>query len=392
MRVYLDHGATTPVDKRVVGAMKPYMLKKFGNASSLHGFGREAREGLENARHGLAQRINAKPEEFIFTSGGSEADNLAVFGAALAAKKAGKGNHVVTSAIEHHAVLESCSALERHGFGVTRVGVDNEGFVGVKDVADAIKKGTVLVSVMLANNEIGTIEDVAGIGKVCREHGVLFHTDAVQGFTKTELDVARQNIDLASFSAHKIFGPKGVGGLYVRGGVEINPMVRGGPQEGGRRAGTENVPGAVGFAKAAELIGKKEVAYTQKLRDCMLKGIEKRIADTKLNGPRSGRRLCNNLNISFKHVEGESMLVYLDMKGIAVSTGSACSSKSLELSHVLNAIGVDKALGNGTLRFTLGHENTKKEIDYVLGALEETVGKLRGMSPFAHGAAGGSGR
>lgn len=381
-RVYLDHGATTPMDKRVFEAMKPYFLNTFGNASSLHSFGREAREGLEKARESLAARIGANAQEFVFTSGGSESDNLAIKGAARILKKQEGKNHLITSAVEHHAVLETCEALaENEEFELSVLGVDAEGFVTPEQVASAIRKDTGLVSIMHANNEVGTVLDIAGIGKVCRENGVLFHTDAVQSLTKEKIDVVKQNVDLASFSAHKIHGPNGIGGLFVREGVSIEKQIHGGHQEFDMRAGTENVVGAVGFAAAAELIGDKEVAHMKVLRDRAIKSIENKIDEVKLNGSRK-KRLCNNVNFSFKYIEGEAMMLHLDIAGIAVSTGSACSSKSLEMSHVLKAIGVEPELGNGTLRITVGHENTEKEIDYAVDKLEETVSKLREMSPL----------
>jgi len=379
MKVYLDHGATAPVDHKVVEAMKPYFTKVFGNASSLHRFGREAAEALERSREVIAKRINAKPGEIVFTSGGSEADNLALKGITYSKKK----GHVITSAIEHPAVLETCKFLKETGFEVTYLPVDREGFVNIDDLADAFTDETVLVSIIHANNEIGTIQDIEAIGELCREKDIPFHTDAVQSFTKVPIDVEKQNISLASFSAHKIRGPKGVGALYIREDLKkkILKQVHGGHHEYDLRAGTANIPGVAGFAKAVEVATDAHVKYMRNLRDKLVDELLK-IEETHLNGPRGDKRLCNNANISFHFIEGEGILLALDAKGIAVSTGSACSSASLETSHVLTAIGLSHEVAHGTMRYTVGRENTKEEIDYAIDATKEVVEKLRKMSPL----------
>jgi len=382
MRVYLDHAATTPVDPAVVSAMLPYFTEKFGNASSLHAWGREAQAALEEAREQIARKINAAPEEIVFTSGGSESDNLAVKGVAYALRE--KRNHIITSKIEHPAVLESCRRLEKEGFKVTYLNVDREGFVDLAQLEAAITDKTALVSIMHANNEIGTIQNIDAIGGICQKKNVIYHTDSVQSFTKVPLDVKKQNIGLASFSAHKIHGPKGVGALYVRRDVKrsLIKQIHGGHHERDLRAGTENIPGVVGFAKAVELAGTQHVREMTKLRDTLLDGLLK-IEDTHVNGPLGEHRLCNNASVSFHFIEGEGILLHLDMKGIAVSTGSACSSQSLEPSHVLTAIGLPVELAHGTIRFSLGRENTKEEIEYTIDSAKEVVGKLRALSPLA---------
>ncbi|MFH1788592.1 MAG: cysteine desulfurase family protein [Candidatus Altiarchaeota archaeon] len=381
MKVYLDHGATTPVDPAVVEAMLPFYGEKFGNASSLHGWGREAKSALEDSREKIASRINASPEEIIFTSGGSESDNLALKGIAYSLR--GERNHIVTSKIEHPAVLETARFLEKDGFKVTYLGVDGQGFIDLGELEDALMDKTVLVSIMHANNEIGTIQDLEAIGGICADKNVLLHTDAVQSFTKVPIDVEKQNVSLASFSAHKIHGPKGVGALYVRKDVKkkLLKQIHGGHHEGNLRAGTENIPGTVGFAKAVELAKTEHVRYMTKLRNKLIDNLL-RIDETHLNGPRGERRLCNNASISFHYIEGEGVLLHLDAKGIAVSTGSACSSTSLEPSHVLTAIGLKPEVSHGTIRFTLGRENTEKEIDYTTEAVKEVVEKLRKISPL----------
>ena len=381
MRVYLDHAATTPVDPAVVSAMLPYFTEKFGNASSLHAFGREAKAALEEAREQIAQKINATAEEIFFTSGGSESDNLAVKGVAYALKE--KKDHIITSKIEHPAVLESCKRLEKEGFKVTYLNVDREGFVNPAQLEEAITDKTALVSIMHANNEIGTIQDIEAIGRICQKKNVIYHTDSVQSFTKLPLDVKKQNIGLASFSAHKIHGPKGVGALYVRKDVKrsLIKQIHGGHHERDLRAGTENIPGAVGFAKAVELAGSQHVKTMTKLRDTLVDGLLK-IEDTHVNGPKGERRLCNNASVSFHFIEGEGILLHLDVKGIAVSTGSACSSQSLEPSHVLTAIGLPLEFAHGTIRFSLGRENTEEEIRYTIESVKEVVGKLRALSPL----------
>ncbi|MEM2017742.1 MAG: cysteine desulfurase NifS [Candidatus Pacearchaeota archaeon] len=380
-RIYLDYAATTPVAPEVLEAMKPYFSEKYGNASSLHAFGQEARKALEDARKKIANFINARPAEIIFTSGGTESNNLAIKGIAFANKE--KGKHIITSKIEHHAVLEPCKWLEKQGFKVTYLPVNNEGIVNPEDVEKAITKETILVSIMHANNEIGTIQPIEEIGKICRKHKVYFHTDAVQSFGKLEIDVKKMNIDLLSASAHKIYGPKGVGLLYVNRDVKIEPIQHGGGHETGLRSGTENVAGIVGFAKAVELVqklGKKEQEREKKLRDKIIDKLLE-IKGTKLNGSRT-KRLFNNINVSFKGIEGEALLIRLDQEGFAVSTGSACSSKSLEPSHVLTALGLKPEEAHGSLRITIGRYTTEQDVDMLLKVLPKIVNSLRKISPF----------
>lgn len=379
-RIYMDHAATTPVDEEVVKAMLPYFAEHFGNASSLHSFGQEAKDALEESRRTIAKSINAKPEEIIFTSGGTESDNMAIKGIAFANKNK---NHIITSAIEHHAVLHPCEFLEKQGFKVTYLPVDNCGLVNPEDVEKTITPKTVLVSIMHANNEIGTIEPIAEIGKICSKHRVYFHTDAVQTFGKVPINVKKMYIDLLSASAHKLYGPKGVGFLYIKKGIKISPLIHGGGHEMDMRSGTENVAGIVGFAKATQIAMKnmrKGIKKETALRDKLISGILK-IAGSRLNGHPT-KRLPGNANFSFGGIEGESLVMHLDMKGIAASTGSACSTRSLKPSHVLTAIGLTPMQAHGSLRLTLGRENTEVDIDYVLGILPDIVENLRKISPF----------
>ncbi|MBN1156696.1 cysteine desulfurase, partial [Candidatus Woesearchaeota archaeon] len=350
MKIYLDNGATTMTAKEVVDEMNVYFTEKYGNASSLHSFGEEAKKALNNSREIIAKKINAEPKEIIFTSGGSESDNLALKGVAFALRK--KGNHIITTSIEHPAILGTCNFLSKHGFEITYLKVDNEGFIDLDELEKSLTDKTVLVTIMHANNEIGTIQDLARIGAICKKHNVLFHTDAVQSFTKTDIDVKRMNIDLASFSGHKIHGPKGIGALYVRKGIKLDKMIHGGHHEFDKRAGTENISGIAGFAKAVEISNQADVKKMTELREYFITEIIKNIKDVKLNGPEGEKRLCNNVNVSFRYIEGESILFHLDMKGIAVSTGSACSSQNLEPSHVLLAIGLPHEIAHGTIRFT----------------------------------------
>jgi len=381
-KVYLDHAATTPVRPEVVEIMSEYMLEVYGNPSSVHSFGREARKAVDKAREQVANLIGAGPEEIVFTGGGTEADNLAIKGIAEAQAK--KGNHIITSAIEHHAVLHTCEYLEKHGCKVTYLPVDSDGLVDPGDVKKAITPQTVLVTIMTGNNEVGTIQPVKEIGAIARERGVLFHTDAVQATGQIPIDVREMNIDLLSGSGHKMYGPKGIGILYVRKGVKISPVIHGGAHERRRRAGTENVPGIVGLGKAAEL-SMAELPERQAnlvhLRDRLIDGILERISEVKLNGHRT-RRLPNNCNVSIKYIEGESMLLNLDMVGIAASSGSACTSGSLEPSHVLLAMGVPHEIAHGSLRMTLGRQNTDEDVDYVMQVLPSIAKKLREMSPL----------
>ncbi|MGO9146905.1 MAG: cysteine desulfurase NifS [Desulfomonilia bacterium] len=381
-RIYLDHAATTPVAPEVAQAMLPYMTQSYGNASSLHSFGQEAKGAIENSRDHAASIIGAKPEEIVFTSGGTESDNFVLKGVALARKD--KGNHIITSAIEHHAVLETCKFLETQGFSVTYLGVDEYGLVYPDDVKKAVTDKTILISIMHANNEIGTIEPIADIGTIARDHGIYFHTDAVQTFGHYPIDVDVLNVDLLSASGHKLYGPKGVGMLYIRKGTRIAPLLHGGDQERRRRASTLNVPGIVGFGRAVELAKgemKEETARQSALRDRLIEGLLSSIEDSRLNG-HLAKRLPNNANISIAYVEGEAMLLTLDMEGIAVSTGSACTSSSLEPSHVLAAIGLPIELAHGSLRLTLGRNTTHHEIERVIEVLPAIVRKLRAISPL----------
>lgn len=381
-RIYMDHAATTPVDPEVVAAMLPFFTENYGNASSMHAFGQEARQAIEQARESIALLIGAKPDEIVFTSGGTESDNFAVKGIAYARKD--KGDHIITSAVEHHAVLEPCHFLEKNGFQVTVLPVDETGLVDPVDVKKAITDKTILISIMHANNEIGTIEPVREIGAIARERGVAFHTDAVQTFGRIPVNVADLNVDLLSASGHKLYGPKGVGILYIRKGTRIVPFMHGGEQEKNRRASTYNVPGIVGMGKAAELAGEhmeREAARLTALRDRMIRGILDGIDHSRLNG-HPVLRLPNNVNVSLEYVEGESMLLSLDMEGIACSTGSACSSQSLEPSHVLRAIGLPHEIAHGSLRFSMGRVTSDDDVDTVLTVLPRIVGRLRDMSPL----------
>jgi len=383
-RIYLDHAATTPIDARALKAMRPYFSEKYGNAGSLHYFGNEAKKAMEKARAEIAHAINAEPDEIIFTSGGTESDNLALQEIAYPNKS--RGNHIITSVFEHHAVLHTCKFLEKDGFKVTYLDVDSRGFISPKELESAITGRTILVSVMHANNEIGTIQPIAEIGKICRERGIYFHTDAVQTVGKISIDVKKMNIDLLSSSAHKFYGPKGVGFLYVRKGTSIHPLMHGGGQENGLRSGTENVAGIVGMAEALKISIRemgKENACELKLRNKLIKGCLK-ISDSWLNGSLTNR-LAGNANLGFDFVEGESIVIMLDEKGIAASTGSACSTKSLEPSHVLRAIGLPHVKCHGSLRLTLGRSTTARDIDYLLKVLPGIIKKLRAMSPLRKG-------
>jgi len=381
-RIYLDYAATTPTDPEVVKAMLPYFADSFGNPSSIHSFGQEGKRAIEESRDRVADLIGARSEEIVFTSGGTEADNFAIKGAAFANEH--KGNHIITTSIEHHAVIESCKFLEKRGFNVTYLPVDEDGLVDPGDVEKAITDNTILISVMHANNEMGTIEPIAQIGRIAREGEICFHTDAVQSAGHLPLNVDELNVDLLAMSAHKLYGPKGVGALYIRKGTRMISFMHGGEQEQRRRASTENVPGIVGFGKAAEIAQitmAEEVRSLTALRDKLIKGILGQIDHVHLNG-HPAQRLPNNVNVSIEFVEGESVLLNLDLAGIAASTGSACSSSSLEASHVLLALGLSHELAHGSLRFTLGRMTTEEEIDYVLEILPKIVTKLRSMSPL----------
>ena len=386
-QIYLDHAATTPMAQEVLEAMLPYFTERYGNPSSLHAFGQDAKEGIEQARQTIAAFIHANPDEIVFTGSGTESDNTVIKGVVHTLRA--KGNHIVTSGIEHHAIHEPLHFLEQQGYQVTYLPVDATGLVDPDEVKRAITGKTILVSVMHANNEIGTIEPIAEIGRIAHEAGVLFHTDAVQTFGHVPIDVDVLGIDLLSASAHKLYGPKGVGLLYIRKGTRIAPLLHGGDQEKRRRASTQNVPGIVGFGKAVELAGAEigtEAARQTVLRDALIEGLLGSIPDSRLNGhPR--QRLPNNANVSIAFIEGEAMLLNLDMEGIAVSTGSACTSSSLEPSHVLTAIGLSHELAHGSLRFTLGRATTQEEIEQVMRVLPGIVKKLRAMSPLSKKAA-----
>jgi cysteine desulfurase len=381
MTVYLDHNATTPIHPDVLAAMLPYYRNGFGNPSSIHGFGREARQAVDEAREKVAHLIGAKSSEIIFTSGGTEADNLAMKGVALA--REGKAGHIITSAIEHHAVMVPCRYLEKKGFKVTFIPVDHNGLLDPDDVKRAITDKTILISIIHANNEVGTIEPLEEIGRLAMERDIPFHTDAVQSVGKVPIDVGTLRVNLLSLSAHKFCGPKGVGALYIRKGTKILPQVYGGHQELNVRAGTENVAGIVGLGEAAEIGFHKmqaEGKRLRRLRDTLWEKIKERVGPVRLNGHPT-RRLPNTLNVSFDLVEGESLAINLDLKGIAVSAGSACTSGSLEPSHVLLAMGLSPTVAKGSVRFSLGMENTHVEMEYTANVLEEVVGRLRSISP-----------
>lgn len=381
-RIYLDYAATTPCDPEVLKAMEPYFFERFGNPSSIHSFGQEAKKAIEDARERVAIFLGAKTEEIVFTSGGTESDNFAIEGVAFALQN--KGNHIITSSIEHHAITEPCKFLEKRGFKITYAGVDKQGLVSPDDIKKAITNKTILISIMHANNEIGTIQPVTEIGKIAREKGIYFHTDAVQTVGHIPVNVDDLNVDLLSLSAHKFYGPKGVGVLYVRKGTHIGRLLYGGGQERGRRASTHNVSGIVGLGHALELCGKtmeKEAEFQSRLRDKLIKEIPDRISEVYLNGHPT-TRLPNNINFSIKYIEGESILLNLDMLGIACSTGSACTSSSLEPSHVLLALGLAPEIAHGSLRITLGRWTKEEDIDYLLECLPRIVEKLRSMSPL----------
>lgn len=380
--VYLDHAATTPMASEVLEAMLPYFTEFYGNPSSLHGFGQVAKDGIERARQTIANALNAREDEIVFTGSGTESDNTVIKGVAHAL--AAKGNHIITSAIEHHAIHEPLHFLEKQGLQVTYLPVDRHGLIDPDEVRKAVTDKTILVSVMHANNEIGTIEPIAEIGRIAHEKGVLFHTDAVQTFGHIPIDVGAMNIDFLSASAHKLYGPKGVGLLYIRKGARLTPLLHGGDQERRRRASTQNVPAIVGFGRAVELAAAEmdaEAARQTVLRDRLITGLLNAIPESRLNG-HPEKRLPNNVNISIASIEGEAMLLNLDMEGIAASTGSACTSSSLEPSHCLIAIGLPHELAHGSLRFTLGRGTTEEEIDSVIAVLPGIVNKLRAMSPL----------
>ncbi len=384
-RIYLDHNSTTPLHPEVLEAILPYYKEAFGNPSTIYSFGQETRKATDEARDKVANLIGASPEEIIFTSGGTEADNLALKGVAAALEK--KGKHIVASSIEHHAVLSTLKYLEKRGYKVSFLPVDEYSFLNPKKVKEAITSQTILISVMHANNEVGTIEPISEIGEIARKTGIYLHTDAVQTIGKIKVNVDDLKVDLLSLSAHKFYGPKGAGALYVRKGTRIYPLLHGGYQERRRRAGTENVAGIVGLGKAAEIASKEMVQQSRResnLRDRLEKMIKENISYCRLNGHPT-QRLPNTLNLSFEFIEGESLILNLDLKGIAVSTGSACTSGSLEPSHVLMAMGVAPEIAQGSIRFSLGRDNRKEDIDYTVENLVEIVTRLREMSPLFTG-------
>ena len=381
-QIYLDNASTTPVRPEVLEAMMPYYSEEFGNPSSIYPLGQRAADAVAEARDVLAGALGAKSSEVYFTSGGSEADNWAIKGFARANAK--KGRHIVTSSIEHHAVLHTCQALEREGFEVTYLPVDSEGVVSPEEFEEALRPDTILASVMFANNEIGTVQPVAELARIAHEHGVAFHTDAVQAFCHESIDVRALGIDMLSASAHKLYGPKGAGLLYVKRGVKLENLIDGGQQERGRRATTENVPGIVGFAKAAELaLAERSLQHARQsaLRDHAIERILAEIPHAKLNGSRTAR-LANNVNVSFEFIEGEGMLLQLAARGICVSSGSACTSGSLDPSHVLLAIGLPHEIAHGSLRMTLGRDTTLEDVDFAVDSLKTTLSNLRAMSPL----------
>ena len=384
-KVYLDNAATTALSPRVLEAMLPYFTQYYGNPSSVHAFGREAKQGLDKARDQVAKALHCEPSEVIFTGCGTESDNTVLLG--VAQRYGNKGKHIITTNVEHHAILHTCEYLEKQGYSVTYLPVDQDGLVTAEQVAAAIRPDTILVSIMFANNEVGTIMPIQEIGAVCKEKGVLFHTDAVQAVGHIPVDVQAMHIDMLSLSAHKFHGPKGVGALYCRKGIRLPSYIMGGAQEKGRRAGTENVAGIVGLGAAIELATEQleeNRAKMTALRDRLMTGIQARISEVKLNGHPTNR-LPNNVNFSFKYIEGESILLMLDMNGIAASSGSACTSGSLDPSHVLLALGLPHEIAHGSVRLTLGDETTEEDIDYTIDVLEKTVARLRAMSPLYKG-------
>jgi len=380
--IYMDHAATTYTKPEVLEEMIPYFTTYFGNPSSIYTLARETKKAIDVARDKIAKAINANENEIFFTGGGSEADNWVIKGIASAYKQ--KGNHIITTTIEHHAVLHTCEYLAKNGYEITYLPVDEYGLINIKDLENAITDKTILVSVMFANNEIGTIEPIKEIGALCRSKKILFHTDAVQAVGHIPVDVKEMNIDLLSIAAHKFYGPKGIGALYVKKGIKIENLIHGGGQERNRRAGTENVAGIVGFGKALELATQNMEANNKKLvylRDKLMNGLLE-VPHTRLNGPRGEKRLPGNSNICFRFIEGESILLMLDANGIAASSGSACTSGSLDPSHVLLAIGLEHEIAHGSLRLTLGDETTEEEVDFVLKTVPGIIQRLRDMSPL----------
>ncbi len=379
--IYFDNAATTKVDERVLKEMLPYFDEKFGNASSVHTMGQDAKNAMEKSRKKIAKSINAKSHEIYFTSGGTESNNFALKG--LFWENYPHKNHIITTKIDHDCVINTCKWLETQGAKVTYLDVDSEGFVDLEELKNSITDKTIVVSVIHGNNEIGTIQDLEKIGKICHEKGTLLHTDACQSFTKVPIDVKKQNIDLMTLNAHKIHGPKGVGALYIREGIKITPFFNGGGHERKLRSGTENIPGIVGFSKSVEIANPKDIKKMEELRDKIIKGILK-IPNTKLNGPTADKRLSNNINVSFGNIEGEAIGGYLENYGIYTSTGSACASHSLEPSHVLKAIGLTPVQSNSSIRISISKFTTEDEAEYFLEKLEKVITKLRRISPLVN--------
>ncbi len=380
--VYMDYSATTYVKPEVLEEMLPYFTEKFGNPSSFYGISRETKRSIDKAREQVAEALNCLPDEVYFTGGGSEADNWAIKGIASAHKN--KGNHIITTKIEHHAVLHTCAYLEKNGFDVTYLDVDEEGLINLEDLKNAITDKTILVSIMFANNEIGTIQPIKEIGEICREKNIFFHTDAVQAVGNVPVDVKDMNIDMLSLAGHKIYGPKGIGVLYIKKGIKIDNLIHGGAQERNRRAGTENIAAIVGLGKAMELAHNNLEEHMKKLtllRDKLINGLLK-IPYTRLNGPKGDKRLPGNVNVCFRFIEGESILLSLDFKGVCASSGSACTSGSLDPSHVLLAIGLPHEIAHGSLRLTMGEGSTEEDVDYVLEVVPPIIERLRNMSPL----------
>ncbi|RJP58049.1 MAG: cysteine desulfurase NifS [Deltaproteobacteria bacterium] len=381
-KIYMDHNATTPLHPEALDAMLPFLKDNFGNPSSIHWAGRGVKKYIDEAREKAADLLNADPSEIVFTGGGSEGDNLAIKGVVNVLKK--KSNHIITTQVEHPAVLTTCQYMEKRGCKVTYLPVDHDGMIDLDDLRDSITKKTVLISIMYANNETGTLFPIKEVGEIAADNGIVFHTDAVQAVGKIPVDVKDLNVDLLSLSGHKLYGPKGIGCLYVKEGRSLVPLIHGGHQEGGRRAGTENIPGIVGLGKACEIANRdmeSQLKHIAKLRDRLYKGVIDKLDHVKLNG-HPVNRIPNTLNLSFEFIEGESLLLNLDLEGIAVSSGSACTSGSLKPSHVLTAMDITPEIAQGSLRFSLGLGNTEEDVEYVLGVLPEIVNRLRSMSPL----------
>lgn len=382
-QIYLDNNATTPVDERVLEVMLPYLKGMYGNPSSVHFFGREAKAAMENAREQVARFINADPSEIYFTSGGTESDNIALKGSAFLQKD--KRNHVIVSSIEHHAILESANYLEKEGFKVDYLGVDHDGFVSADELKEKINNKTAIVSIMQANNEVGTIQDIPSFSAIAKEAGAIFHTDAVQAAGKIKIDVDELGADMLSISGHKVYGPKGIGIIYIRKGKRITPLFHGGHHEKKRRAGTENIPGIVALGTALELaesLREADHKRLDELAEFFIDGVKQAVPNVYMNGPRNNNRVPSTVNLSFEYIEGESIILSLDMKGIAVASGSACTSGSLSASHVLTAMSVPVELAQGSIRFSMGRFTSKEDLEYTISVLPEIVEKLRSMSPL----------